>query len=54
MPREVKRPQTIRISVTLAEKQELQKAAEKQSMPFGIYIRGAALRLARGELKPAA
>jgi hypothetical protein len=29
------------------------KAADKESMPFGIYIRNAALKLARGELKPA-
>jgi hypothetical protein len=53
MAREIKRAATIRLSVSAAEKRELMKAAEKESMPFGIFVRSAALKLARGELKPA-
>ena len=53
MPRKKQREATIRISVSEAEKAELVKAANKEVMPFGIYIRNAALKLARGELKPA-
>ena len=53
MAREIKRPSTIRVSVSPKEKAELIKAAEKESVPFGIYVRQAALKLARGELIPA-
>jgi hypothetical protein len=53
MAREIKRAATIRLSVSLAEKKELVKAAEKESMPFGVYIRSVALKVARGELRPA-
>ena len=53
MPREIKRPLTIRVSLSPAEKKELVKAADREVMPFTIYVRNAALKLARGELKPA-
>jgi hypothetical protein len=53
MSREKQRGETIRVSVSPQEKAELIKAAEKQSVPFGIYVRQAALKLARGELRPA-
>ena len=53
MAREIKRAATIRVSVSPKEKAELIKAADKEAMPFGIYVRNAALKLARGELKPA-
>jgi hypothetical protein len=39
--------------VSPAEKKELVKAADKESMPFGVYVRSVALKVARGELKPA-
>ena len=53
MPREVKRAEIIRLSVSPAEKKELVKAADKELMPFGVYVRSVALKVARGELKPA-
>jgi hypothetical protein len=53
MAREIKRAATIRVSVSDREKAELVKAAEKESLPFGVFVRMAALKLARGELRPA-
>jgi hypothetical protein len=53
MAHEIKRAVTIRVSVSPKEKAELVKAADKESMPFGVYVRSVALKVARGELKPA-
>ena len=53
MTRAIKRAAIIRLSVSEAEKKELIKAADKEAMPFGVYIRSVALKVARGELKPA-
>jgi hypothetical protein len=44
MTRAIKRAAIIRLSVS---------EAEKKAMPFGVYIRSVALKVARGELKPA-
>ena len=46
MPREVKRAEIIRLSVSPAEKKELVKAADKESMPFGVYVRRASFNAA--------
>jgi hypothetical protein len=51
MAQEIKRPSSIRVSVSPAEKKELIKAAEKEAMPFGVFVRMAALKLARRELQ---
>jgi hypothetical protein len=53
MARDKQRAAVIRVMVSDSEKAELRKAAERESMPFGIYVRMAALKLARGELKAA-
>ena len=50
MAREIKRTATIRVSVSPKEKAELIKAADK--VPFGVYVRSVALKVARGELNP--
>jgi hypothetical protein len=53
MARQITRGATIRVSVSPKEKAELIKAADKEAMPFGVYVRSVALKVARGELKPA-
>jgi hypothetical protein len=45
MPREIKRAEIIRVSVSPKEKAELIKAADKEAMPFGIYVRSVALKV---------
>jgi hypothetical protein len=51
--REKSREAVIRVVLTDAEKAEIVQAAGRESVPFGIYVRMAALKVARGELKAA-
>jgi hypothetical protein len=48
-----KRPVTIRIATSVAERKELRRAAIEADMPLSTLVRVKALAAVRGELKPA-
>jgi hypothetical protein len=48
-----KREKICRVLLTTQEQRDLKAAAERAGMPLAVYVRHAALALARGEAKPA-